>query len=58
LCEKGIHYIVVGNEYFEVSAEKTIEEWLNKYDGELIDQMNYNYGPTGPVRQLYLVRLR
>lgn len=58
LREKGIHYAVVGDEYFEVAAEKTIEEWLNKYDGELIDQMAYDYGPGGPVRRLYLVRLR
>jgi len=58
LREKGIHYVVVGDEYFEATAEKTIEEWLNKYDGELVDQMTYEYGPSGPVRRLYLVRLR
>ena len=58
LREKGIHYVVVGGEYFEVAAEKTIEEWLDKYDGELIDQIHYDYSPGGPVRQLYLVHLR
>jgi len=55
---KGIHYAVVGDEYFQVTAEKTIEEWLNKYDGELVGQTSYDYGPGGPVRRLYLVRLR
>jgi hypothetical protein len=58
LREKKIRYVVIGDEYFEAAAEKTIEVWLNKYDGELVDQMAYDYGPSGPVRQLYLVRLR
>jgi len=58
LRENNIRYAVVGDEYFEVAAEKTIEEWLNKYDSELVDQITYDYGPSGPVRRLYLVRLR
>jgi hypothetical protein len=57
LRERDIHYVVIGDEYFAVAAEKTIEEWLDKYRGEMVEQVTYDYGPNGPVRRLYLVRL-
>jgi hypothetical protein len=52
-----IHYIVMGDEFFDVAKERNIDEWLNDYHGQVIDQTNYYYGPTGPIRALYLVRL-
>ena len=58
LKQRNIHYLVIGDEFFEATKEKTIEEWLNKYGGQLIDQTSYNYSPGGSVRQLYLVRLQ
>jgi hypothetical protein len=57
LFQKNIHYVLVGDEFFGVAKDKNIEEWLNDYRGQLIDQTNYYYGPTGPIRKLYLVRL-
>jgi hypothetical protein len=58
LRSKNIRYVVIGDEYFQTPADNAIEAWLTRYDGELVDQMSYDYGPGGPVRQLYLVRLR
>jgi hypothetical protein len=57
LGKRNIHYVVVGDEFFAVANEKTVQAWLNDYHGQLIDQTNYDYGPDGPVRTLYLVRL-
>ena len=57
LFRKNIHYILIGDEFFSVAKDRNIQGWLNDYHGELIDQMTYYYGPTGPIRTLYLVRL-
>lgn len=57
LSGKNIHYVVIGDEFFGVTRDKNIEAWLNDYHGQLVDQTTYYFGPTGPVRTLYLVRL-
>ncbi|HEV2330199.1 MAG TPA: hypothetical protein VGY56_15560 [Verrucomicrobiae bacterium] len=57
LFQKHIHYILIGDEFFWLAKDRNIEGWLNDYDGQLIDQMTYYYGPAGPIRTLYLVRL-
>jgi hypothetical protein len=57
LSRKNIHFVVIGDEFFDVARDKSIDAWLGDYHGQLIDQMTYYFGPTGPVRTLYLVRL-
>jgi hypothetical protein len=57
LFHKNIHYVLIGDEFFDVARERNIEGWLNDYHGQVIDQTTYYYGPTGPIRTLYLVRL-
>jgi hypothetical protein len=57
IFRKNIHYVLIGDEYFSVTKEKDIGKWLNDYHGQLIDQTTYYFGPTGPIRTLYLVRL-
>lgn len=57
LFQSNIHYVLIGDEFFGVARDKNIESWLNDYHGQLIDQTSYDYGPMGPIRTLYLVRL-
>jgi hypothetical protein len=57
IFRKNIHFILIGDEFFGVARDKNIRGWLSEYHGQLIDQMTYYYGPTGPIRTLYLVRL-
>jgi hypothetical protein len=56
--KKNIHYIIIGSEYFEISPEKTIEEWMRKFNADLVSSVNYDYGPGGHACRLFLVRLR
>jgi hypothetical protein len=54
---KGIHYVVIEDIVLQ-TANETIEQWLNEYDGNLENKIVPDKDPGHPVRTLYLVRLR
>jgi hypothetical protein len=57
LRARNIHYIVVEyNELFR--ANENIQQWADKYHGELIDQLDCLIRPGEPSYSIYLVRLR
>jgi hypothetical protein len=49
----GIHYVVIESTYLD----KTIEQWLAEYDGELIGRAAAAQRYSAPAGTLYLVRL-
>ena len=58
LGSRAVERIVIGDEVFGVAKDKSIDAWLNDYHGQFIEQTTYDFGPTGPIRTLYLVHLR
>jgi hypothetical protein len=53
----GIHYVAVDDSALE-SQNETLEQWMTRYDGELVDQVAFLLNPNEPQTHLYLVRLR
>ena len=57
LCECGIHYVLV-DDYALGSDGMTIEQWMERFNGELADQFAYLEDRHKPPMHLYLVILR
>ncbi len=53
----GIHYIVVEDLFLQLTHQ-TIEQWMDRYNAELIAQATFKSQPTYHSSQIYLVRLR
>jgi hypothetical protein len=53
---RGIHYVVLDDSGLQAAAN-TLEQWLRRYDGELVDQSIVLMRPDLPADGLYLVRL-
>jgi hypothetical protein len=54
---QNIHYVLVEDMALETTP-MTIEQWMKRYDGDLIDQLEFMRDPYRPPGHLYLVRLR
>ena len=52
----GIHYVVVEDNALQ-PANETIEQWMSRYHGDLVDQVSFTIQPGRPQRHIYLVRL-
>ena len=57
LRRQGIHYVVVDSEAIE-PAQVTIEQWADRYHGDLVNELFYTKTPNSPLGHLYLVHLR
>lgn len=57
LRQDGIHCVVVDDFALE-AAGVTIEEWMHRYNGELLDQLSFLRDRHSPPAHLYLVVLR
>jgi hypothetical protein len=57
LYELGIHYVVVEDSAPRAPNE-TIEQWMNRYGGDLVDQVSFTVQPGRPPRHVYLFHLR
>ncbi len=57
LRQLGIHYIVVEDLFLQLTHQ-TIEQWMDRYNAELIAQATFKSQPTYHSSQIYLVRLR
>jgi hypothetical protein len=53
----GIRYVVVDG-YHLIQTNQTIDQWLDRYHCELVNQMVFKVTPTLPPLYTYLVRLR
>ena len=53
----GIHFVVVEDTFFKLVNE-TPEEWMNKYNADLVNQLTYTLKPGEEPKQVYLVRVR
>jgi hypothetical protein len=58
LRQKQMRYVIMEEQYLDKVVKETLEQWLKQYDAEQISQLTYKYGPAGPMRRMYLVRLR
>jgi hypothetical protein len=57
LRAQGIHYVVVEGD--ELVAEKlTVDQWLDKYDGQLVNQLAFTTEPDHPPHRVYVVVLK
>ena len=57
LRERGIHYVLVEDIALE-SSGTTIEQWMQRFNGELADQLAFIQDRHRPPTHLYLVVLR
>ena len=53
----GIRYVVVDDSEL-VLGQETLEQWLARFHGHLVDQLQYAADPYSPPCHLYLVSLR
>jgi hypothetical protein len=53
----GIHYVVVES-LFLWAANETPEQWMNKYNADLVSQLTYGLKAGGEPGQLYIFHLR
>ena len=53
----GIHYVVLEDSFLKV-ADQTLEQWMNKYNADLVSQLTYAMALGGESGQLYLVHIR
>ena len=56
LRARGIHFVVVDSLALNFSRE-TIEQWMEKFDGKLVGQIDFRTQPNLPTTYLYLVEL-
>ena len=54
---RGIHCVFIEDEALATNHE-TIEQWLERFQAELVDQMSYTTDPGAPRTHLYFARLR
>jgi hypothetical protein len=54
---EGIRYVLVEHYVLEAS-QTTIEQWMQRYDADLVDKLEYLEDPYRPPGHLYLVRLK
>ncbi|MGO8837769.1 MAG: hypothetical protein ACLQAH_14485 [Limisphaerales bacterium] len=57
LRQLGLHYVVVEDMFLSLVNE-TIEQWMNRYNAELIDEATFQPQPSQQVIHVYLVELR
>jgi hypothetical protein len=56
LRRRGIHYVLVEDDALEASG-MTIEQWMQRYNGSLVDQLAFLQDRHRPLAHLYLVVL-
>jgi len=56
LQQLGVHYVVVDDIMLSLVNE-TIEQWMKRYNAELIDEAAFKLQPSQPLMHGYLVRL-
>jgi hypothetical protein len=56
LRRRGIHYVLVEDVALE-AAKMTIEQWMQRYDGSLVDQLAFLQDRHRPPAHLYLIGL-
>lgn len=55
--QQGIHYVVV-EDLALAATHETIEQWAERYRGEVVNQVAFTKDPNTPLAHLYLVHLR
>ena len=58
LRKRNIHYMLVDENLTVVLRGMTIEQWMQRFDGELVDRFAYRTNRHGLPTRLYLVKLR
>ena len=56
LRDQGVHYVLV-EDFPPLESQTTIEQWLQRYDASIVNQLEFLADPSNPARHLYLVRL-
>jgi len=54
---QGIHYVLV-EDYVLEASQISIGQWLQRYDADLVDQLEFLRDPYRPPAHLYLVRFK